>query len=77
MTNLSMVIFISVVNPYALIVTIPLVVLGICIRQYSLRTIRDVKRIEASSKLLVYYQKKTLPLMSDVKYHVGLATDGG
>ena len=47
---MGMAVFISVVNPYVLIVAVPLVAMVIFLRQYSVRALRDLRRIEATSK---------------------------
>ena len=61
-----MVVFTAVVMPHILTITLPLLVMGACLRQYNIRTFRPVKRIEAASKMssaapaMLYSIKKTI-----------------
>ncbi len=44
----------GVVNPWVFIPTAPLVVAFLYLRRYYLRTSRDIKRLEATSKIYCY-----------------------
>ena len=52
---LGVVIFICVLNPMVLLFTLPLIVIFVFVRTFFLKTSRDVKRLEGTSKYGVMY----------------------
>ena len=52
---LGVVIFICVLNPMVLLFTLPLIVIFVFVRTFFLKTSRDVKRLEGTSKYGVTY----------------------
>ena len=49
-------------QPYIAVIVVPILVIFVCLRQYFVRSSREIKRIEALSKLslLLYCHKKML-----------------
>ncbi len=50
MQFLGIIVFVCVSNPWTLLITLPVIVAAILLRHYSVKTIMEVKRIEAACK---------------------------
>lgn len=80
MSIIGVVITIAIINPYLIIPAVILVAIGVPLRNVYLRTVRDVKRLDSTSKLANTYNTLTMLILilaqSPIYSHITMSFDG-